>query len=94
MNEALGCLKVSVPEASVTSEIIITLGIPALRENDVKAQVFNLLNQAEIPYMEKVAIMEILDKKNFQRRQTHPAYRNASGRRNCGSSGEILTAIE
>ena len=33
------------------------------RENDVKAQVFNLLNQAEIPYMEKVAIMEILDKK-------------------------------
>ena len=54
---------VSVPETSATSEIIITLGTPELRENDVKTQVFNLLNQAEIPYMEKVAIMEILDKK-------------------------------
>ena len=50
-DEALGCLKVSVPEISATSEIIITLGAPELRENDVKTQVFNLLNQAEIPYM-------------------------------------------
>ena len=62
-DEALGCLAVSVPETAATSEIIITLGAPELRENDVKTQVFNLLNQAEIPYMEKVAIMEILDKK-------------------------------
>ena len=54
-DEALGCLVVSVPEISATSEIIITLGTPELRENDGKTQVFNLLNQAEIPYMEKVA---------------------------------------
>ena len=35
-DEALGCLKISVPETSATSEIIITLGAPVLRENDVK----------------------------------------------------------
>ena len=86
-DEALGCLAVSVPETAATSEIIITLGAPELRENDVKTQVFNLLNQAEIPYMEKVAHYGNFGQEDFQRRQTHPAYRNASGRRNCGSSG-------
>ena len=93
-DEALGCLKVSVPEASVTSEIIITLGIPALRENDVKAQVFNLLNQAEIPYMEKVAIMEILDKKisNAAKLTQLTAMHPEEGI--VGAVGEILTAIE
>ena len=93
-DEALGCLKVSVPEASVTSEIIITLGIPALRENDVKAQVFNLLNQAEIPYMEKVAIMEILDRKisNAAKLTQLTAMHPEEGI--VGAVGEILTAIE
>ena len=44
-DEALGCLAVSVPETSATAEIIITLGAPELRENDVKTQVFNLLKK-------------------------------------------------
>ena len=90
----LAAMKVSVPEASVTSEIIITLGIPALRENDVKAQVFNLLNQAEIPYMEKVAIMEILDKKisNAAKLTQLTAMHPEEGI--VGAVGEILTAIE
>ena len=88
---------VSVPETSATAEIIITLGAPELRENDVKTQVFNLLNQAEIPYMEKVAIMKLLDKKiskfgpaqNFtQLTAMHPEEGIV------GAVGEILTAIE
>ena len=93
-DEALGCLKVSVPEISATSEIIITLGAPELRENDVKTQVFNLLNQAEIPYMEKVAIMEILDKKisNAAKLTQLTAMHPEEGI--VGAVGEILTAIE
>ena len=93
-DEVLGCLKVSVPEASVTSEIIITLGTPELRENDVKTQVFNLLNQAEIPYMEKVAIMEILDRKisNAAKLTQLTAMHPEEGI--VGAVGEILTAIE
>lgn len=93
-DEALGCLKISVPETSATSEIIITLGAPELRENDVKTQVFNLLNQAEIPYMEKVAIMEILDKKisNAAKLTQLTAMHPEEGI--VGAVGEILTAIE
>lgn len=93
-DEALGCLKVSVPEISATSEIIITLGAPELRENDVKTQVFTLLNQAEIPYMEKTAIMEILDKKisNAAKLTQLTAMHPEEGI--VGAVGEILTAIE
>ena len=93
-DEALGCLAVSVPETSATAEIIITLGAPELRENDVKTQVFNLLNQAEIPYMEKVAIMEILDKKisNAAKLTQLTAMHPEEGI--VGAVGEILTAIE
>ena len=93
-DEALGCLVVSVPETAATSEIIITLGAPELRENDVKTQVFNLLNQAEIPYMEKVAIMEILDKKisNAAKLTQLTAMHPEEGI--VGAVGEILTAIE
>ena len=93
-DEALGCLAVSVPETSATAEIIITLGAPELRENDVKTQVFNLLNQAEIPYMEKVAIMEILDKKisNAAKLTQLTAMHSEEGI--VGAVGEILTAIE
>ena len=93
-DEALGCLAVSVPETAATSEIIITLGTPELRENDVKTQVFNLLNQAEIPYMEKVAIMEILDKKisNAAKLTQLTAMHPEEGI--VGAVGEILTAIE
>ena len=93
-DEALGCLAVSVPETAATSEIIITLGAPELRENDVKTQVFNLLNQAEIPYMEKVAIMEILDKKisNAAKLTQLTAMHPEEGI--VGAVGEILTAIE
>ena len=93
-DEALGCLKISVPETSATAEIIITLGAPELRENDVKTQVFTLLNQAEIPYMEKTAIMEILDKKisNAAKLTQLTAMHPEEG--SVGAVGEILTAIE
>ena len=92
-DEALGCLVVSVPETSATAEIIITLGAPELRENDVKTQVFTLLNQAEIPYMEKTAIMEILDKKISNAKLTQlTAMHPEEGI--VGAVGEILTAIE
>ena len=93
-DEALGCLAVSVPETAATSEIIITLGAPELRENDVKTQVFTLLNQAEIPYMEKTAIMEILDKKisNAAKLTQLTAMHPEEGI--VGAVGEILTAIE
>ena len=93
-DEALGCLVVSVPETSATAEIIITLGAPELRENDVKTQVFTLLNQAEIPYMEKTAIMEILDKKisNAAKLTQLTAMHPEEGI--VGAVGEILTAIE
>ena len=86
-DEALGCLVVSVPETSATAEIIITLGAPELRENDVKTQ-------AEIPYMEKTAIMEILDKKisNAAKLTQLTAMHPEEGI--VGAVGEILTAIE
>ena len=85
---------VSVPETSATAEIIITLGAPELRENDVKTQVFTLLNQAEIPYMEKTAIMESLDKKisNAAKLTQLTAMHPEEGI--VGAVGEILTAIE
>ena len=93
-DEALGCLVVSVPETSATAEIIITLGAPELRENDVKTQVFTLLNQAEIPYMEKTAIMKFwtrkfpMPPKLTQLTAMHPEEGIV------GAVGEILTAIE
>ena len=62
--------------------------------NDVKTQVFNLLNQAEIPYMEKVAIMEILDKKisNAAKLVQIAALQPEEGV--AGAVGELLTAME
>ena len=60
----------------------------------MKTQVFTLLNQAEIPYMAKVAIMEILDKKISnaviltQLTAMHPEGGIV------GAVGEIVTAIE
>lgn len=93
-DQTLGCLRVSIPKVDITSQITVTLRTPELRVNDVKTQVFNLLNQAEIPYMEKVAIMEILDKKisNAAKLVQIAALQPEEGV--AGAVGELLTAME
>ena len=74
-----------------TSEIIITLGAPELRENDVKTQVFTLLNQAEIPYMEKTASWKFWTRKisNAAKLTQLTAMHPEEGI--VGAVGEILT---
>lgn len=58
-----GCLTVALPETASAEKLQITLLSPALHENMVKEQIFDLLNRGEIPFMVKDEIYAVIQKK-------------------------------